>query len=78
MLKVEGATVIFSSGREAYTNGGIIGIDANLEVTHGYDGQFTALPRDPNGPWVGLDLTKEEQAELADYMIGLWTKFKGA
>lgn len=64
-MKIIGDQAIFSTGKEIYANGGTIGIDPDGAVTQGYDGGF-----DNN------DLTPAEAAELADYMIGLWTEFK--
>lgn len=60
---------VFESGKEAYTNCGIIGIDEELEVSEGYDGAFEDW--NSNEPF-----TAAERAELADYMIALWSRFK--
>jgi hypothetical protein len=59
-----------STGRTFYANNGLIGIgplgkNAACHVSEGYDG--------------GVDVdewTPAERAELADYMIHLWMKFK--
>ena len=52
--------------RSFYANNEIIGIDPKLFVTEGYDGSIG----EP------ASFTKEERMELADYMIGVWTRFK--
>ena len=55
-----------STGKEFYAHGNILGLcDDVIAIYNGYDG--------------GDDLdkfTKEEIAEIADYMIDLWTKVK--
>lgn len=54
-----------STGRQIWCNLAIVGINPGLEISEGYDG--------------GLDhegLIKVEKVELANYMIGLWQKFK--
>ena len=69
------------SGKTFYANGGIIGIDEDLNVTEGYDGgiEFQPLSQwedgDPENlkPW-----TSAEKIELADMMIDRWTRFKAA
>lgn len=56
-----------SSGRFVYANNYYIGINPDMELSEGYDG--------------GVDDHKwspEERRELADFMIGLWTKYKEA
>jgi len=70
-MKVQGDNVIFSSGRTASANNGIIGIsEQDLdEVYEGYDGML-----DPT-----FDrnlLSKEDKLELADYMVNLWMKYR--
>jgi len=70
-MKIDGDTITFSSGRTAYANRGIIGINPELELSEGYDGGIDW----PNG-WRENPLTKEDVSELADHMIGLWQKFK--
>lgn len=55
-----------STGRMVYANDLIIGINPDLRAAGGYD--------------CGLDIdatwTAAEKIELADYVIGLWEKFK--
>jgi hypothetical protein len=56
-----------STGRKIYANGGIVGINTELEVYEGYDGivrEFTER------------LTPEEQDEFCDFMIALWQERK--
>ena len=62
-----GEAFVFSTGRKVNCNKGIIGLNPELKTYEGYDGDF-CLYISP--------LTKEERIELADYMIGLWTKYK--
>jgi hypothetical protein len=57
--------IVFSTGRREYANWYIIGISPSLDVSQGYDGHIDTDKFSP-----------EERAELADYMIGLWSKFK--
>jgi len=59
----------FSTDRELSVSNGVIGINHALDTFEGYDGELI---------WEEhrRGLTKEEKIELADYMIGLWTKFK--
>jgi len=70
----EGYTL--STGRRLQANLHIVGISPrNDELTDGYDGSFY-------DPWRGewdkdfKPLTKEECAEVADYMISLWQGWK--
>lgn len=64
---IEKEKILFSTGRKDAANCSIIGINPELVTYEGYDGCF---------PCWGNELTKEERIELADYMIGLWTKYK--
>lgn len=61
----------FSSGREIYANCGIIGIDAGLSISEGYDGGIAW----PSHDW-GEPLTKDDMRELADMLIDRWQRFK--
>lgn len=72
-MQIEDDTVTFSTGRTAYAHRGIIGLNDELVVSEGYDGGF--WNRDDR-LWAKDGLTKEEEIELADYMIALWTRFK--
>lgn len=67
----------FDSGRTASANRGIIGISPDLTVTDGYDSGFdTDPPRESFYDEDAQPLTDAERADLADYMIALWTAFK--
>jgi len=70
-MKVQGDNVIFSSGRTASANNGIIGIsEQDLdEVYEGYDGNL-----DPT--FNRSLLSTEDKLELADYMVNLWMKYR--
>ena len=58
-----------STGRKDSAYGGIIGINKELDTSGGYDNSF---------PVFTPEVTRKERKELADYMIGLWTKYKEA
>lgn len=58
-----------STGRVIYAYRDIIGIDPDGAVFSGYDDNVD--DEDSDSPF-----TREERAELADYMIGLWTAYK--
>ncbi len=64
--------IIFeSSKRKFYANDGIIGLvfdptECKYSVSEGYDGAL----------FPGDQITDDERRELADYMIGLWTRFR--
>ena len=64
-LKCEQDTLVFSTGKEIYANHGIVGINPSLGIFEGYDDDL--YPE---------SFTKDEKIELADYMIGLWKKFR--
>ncbi len=65
-MKINGDKVIFeTTGREAYANCGILGIDDGLEVHYGYDGVFER----------GEVFTSEERSELAEHMKELWSQW---
>lgn len=55
--------------------GGIIGINPELEIFEGYDGDL-AVSHAKTGGSYGCKFTKEERQELADYMISLWAEYK--
>ena len=81
---------IFDDGRLLYANDHIIGINPDLQVHEGYDGDIDI------GPWsenlsereirehfesIGLVYDEEylslsQMIEMADYMIGLWEQYK--
>lgn len=73
-MKIERDTVTFeSTGFILHANNGIIGINPSLEISEGYDGGFS---KGEDDEFNVISFTKEERAELADYMIGLWQRFK--
>jgi len=67
-MRIDGDTVVFSTGRRVYANCGIIGLNPDLKVSEGYDGLFND----------GDGLIAEERKELAAYMIEQWKKFAGS
>lgn len=67
MKNLDRDTIILSTGRTMYANCGIIGIDPELNVSQGYDGQLFRFGEN--------SLTPEERREISDYMIDLWTRF---
>ncbi len=58
-----------TTGRKEYAFSGILGLGENYtghqEVFYGYDGGLNTEA-----------MTREERAELADYVIAKWQKFK--
>mgnify|MGYP001607305997 CR=1 FL=1 len=61
--------LVLSSGKRIYANRGILGIrDGDNTIYDGYDGEV----------WSGGDqcLTHAERAEIADYMIALWQRYR--
>lgn len=72
-MEISGNKFRLSTGREIRANKGFVGINDRLEVAEGYDGPIEGL-RNIDGPqdtW-----SESERAELADYMIDLWQRFK--
>ena len=65
-----------STGRRFTANRGIIGLNADNDLTEGYDGGIYV----GGNPWDEPDETwsAAEKAELADYMIARWQAFKAA
>ena len=62
----EERTLLFeSTGRVEFANRGIVGMSPFGQVSEGYD-----------GPFKDDAFSCKERAELADYMISLWTTFK--
>ncbi len=57
-----------STGRKIYANGGFVGINEELDVREGYDGNMYE--------YNAGQLTPAEQAEICDFMIGLWQERK--
>ena len=57
-----------STGTNFYAYSGTLGLHPDYGLSYGWDGQV--------GELFTKKFTKEEKAEIADYMIDLWTKFK--
>ena len=76
MEQIDHNTYRLSTGREVKANCGFIGLNHALSVAEGFDGSIYALAHDD---WYDDDKdrwTPAERAELADYMIALWQRFK--
>ena len=56
-----------TTGRRLYANAGIIGLSEDLVPHEGYDGDLEESED---------YLKPKEMIELAEYMIGLWTRYK--
>lgn len=68
-MKLEGRTLVFSTGRRECANNGIVGIGPDCtDLFEGYDGRFADDDENP--------LTRAEEVELADYMIDRWEEFR--
>jgi hypothetical protein len=69
----------FSSGRKAYANNGIVGIDADLDTFGGHDNGLP-VPTTEIDVYDGMEpeyiFTKEDAIELADMMIARWQAYK--
>lgn len=65
---------VFSSGKQIYPNRSFIGINDRLEISYGYDTQvlYSDWSQNKNPE----NFSFEQKNELADYMIGLWERFK--
>jgi hypothetical protein len=66
-MKIEGDDLVFASGERCYAYSGVVGLGPTLEPMYGWDGDIEEF---------GQTLKPADAAELADYMIELWTKFK--
>lgn len=64
-MRIEDNYLVFSTGKKYYANGGIIGIDKDLDLTEGCDNGMN-----------DDELTNKEKVELANFMIDLWKKYK--
>lgn len=71
-MKIVESKAIFNSGREANCNNGFIGINLNLEISEGSDGNFHIYDEE----YENEELTTEEKIELADFMINQWQHYK--
>ena len=69
-MKANGENLIFeTTGRETGGNCGFIGLNQKGEVSGGYDQILF-------DEWDSKPLTPEERAELSDFMVEQWKKFK--
>ena len=76
-MKIEEDTITFNSGHKAHATLGIVGINSQLELSEGYDRHIDwPVPEWWQKQHPERTLTNEDMRELADHMIGLWTKFK--
>lgn len=79
-MLIDGEVLVFSTGKRIYANRGIIGLSEEIIsdeydlFAEGYDGMVYRNYTSVDGERVST-LTNEEKIELAEYMIGLWTKF---
>lgn len=72
-------TIKLTSGRSIQANEGIVGIDANLRPTEGYDGPIdgAALTCDDCRDEDEVDLfSMADRVELADVMICRWSQYR--
>ena len=71
-----------STGKEVYLSHGIVGLDLSeaglsFRLYNGYDGGISTVDDASFDPEYGENaLTREEQKELADYMIAAWMAFR--
>ena len=76
-MKIQGDTITFNSGHKAHATLGIVGINSQLELSEGYDRHIDwPVPEWWKKQYPERALTNEDMHELADHMIGLWTRFK--
>ena len=74
-MKIKGDDLIFSSGRKEYANCGLVGLSfrqGEFTISGGYDDGIWP------DTWRDDPMSKEDLRELADYMIDLWTEFRGS
>ena len=68
-----GEEIEFSGGYKVKVNCGIIGIDENLSVHHGYDGHIDG----PDALWREEEkMSAADCVELADFMLARWADFR--
>jgi hypothetical protein len=65
MKRIDSDHYVLTTGREIFANCGFVGINARLELSHGYDGDIETFN----------PLTVAERYELAIYMIRLWLEY---
>lgn len=72
-------SITFSTGRSFYVYSRTIGLDPNLYVYYGSDGDLpTWYYGDDDWRKPEQIMTEAERLELADYMIEAWQRFKAA
>lgn len=71
-----GDKIVFTSGRSVYATGQIVGIDSDLYLTEGFDGQITDHFYNWNGDIQRV--TADDMRELADIMIDRWTRYRAS
>jgi hypothetical protein len=74
-MEVNGETFTFSSGKEIAANKGIVGINPDLEIYDGYDGQIEVFAYSFEKDSMEPTLTPEEALELSRFMVELWQGF---
>ena len=72
MITIKDNEIRFSSGKVVGFYGGIVGLSSTISdrVYGGYDDPIRISKEGDD-----YDITPDEAAELAEYMISLWTKF---
>lgn len=70
----ENEELILSTGKRIGANCNIIGINPDLELFEGYDGELNPVRYNSVTDNLEPTLTAEEIVELSQYMIDLWTK----
>ena len=72
-------TIVLPSGKTLDAFCGIVGIDADLNVTEGYESGLRQWVNDTDPRWREAYpelLTAGEQIELCDLLIDRWTRLK--
>lgn len=86
-MQVKRGLLIFSTGKELYCYGNIVGLNimttgACGRISYGYDGIISTasdLQADPEFTEdVDKALTREESLELAEHMLSAWQAYKNA
>jgi hypothetical protein len=65
--------IVLSTGRRVYANNGILGLNEDLSLHHGYDGYV--VEDSENDRDVVEQLTTCERMEISRYMVRLWTSW---
>jgi len=74
-MQLNGEVFILSTGKEIGANRNIIGINPELEIYEGYDGQLDQPAYNHKKDCMEPPLTAEEAMELSHFMIQLWREF---